>query len=254
MRGPSYLLRGLGMWRRRPGLMLLGMLPALLVLGAVLAALVALLLHVGDLVAWATPFADDWAETLRGLLRVGLAVLVVLGFVVVSSLTFTAVTLTVGDPFYERIWAETERMLGGEVPDQGPGFWKSAKDGAALAGTGLLLGVGVFVLGLLPVIGAVVGLVLGVAVSGRLLAAELVSRALEARGMDRVARAEVLRRDRGAVLGFGVATQLCFLVPLGAVAVMPAAVVGATMLARDLLEREASGDVIRPTAGDVPPV
>lgn len=239
MRGPSYLLRGLGMWRRRPGLMLLGMLPALLVLAAVLVALVALLLHVGDLVAWATPFADDWAETLRGLLRVGLAVLVVLGFVVVSSLTFTAVTLTVGDPFYERIWAETERMLGGEVPDQGPGFWKSARDGAALAGTGLLLGAGVFVLGLLPVVGTVVGLVLGVAVSGRLLAAELVSRALEARGMDRVARAELLRRDRGAVLGFGVATQLCFLVPLGAVVVMPAAVVGATMLARDLLERPA---------------
>lgn len=241
MRGPSYLLRGLGMWRRRPGLMLLGMLPALLVLGAVLAALVGLLLHVGDLVAWATPFADDWAETLRGLLRVGLAVLVVLGFVVVSSLIFTAVTLTVGDPFYERIWAETERMLGGEVPDQGPGFWKSAKDGAALAGTGVLLGLGVFALGLLPVVGTVAGLVLGVAVSGRLLAAELVSRALEARGMDRVARAEVLRRDRGAVLGFGVATQLCFLVPLGAVAVMPAAVVGATMLARDLLERPAVG-------------
>ncbi len=242
MRGPSYLLRGLGMWRRRPGLMLLGMLPALLVLAAVLAALVGLLLHVGDLVAWATPFADDWAETLRGLLRVGLAVLVVLGFVVVSSLTFTAVTLTVGDPFYERIWAETERMLGGEVPDQGPGFWKSAKDGAALAGTGLLLGAGVFVLGLLPVVGTVVGLVLGVAVSGRLLAAELVSRALETRGMDRVARAEVLRRDRGAVLGFGVATQLCFLVPLGAVVVMPAAVVGATMLARDLLERPVARD------------
>ena len=242
MRGPSYLLRGLGMWRRRPGLMLLGMLPALLVLAVVLAALVGLLLHVGDLVAWATPFADDWAEALRGLLRVGLAVLVVLGFVVVSSLTFTAVTLTVGDPFYERIWVETERMLGGEVPDQGPGFWKSARDGAALAGTGVLLGAGVFVLGLLPVVGTVVGLVLGVAVSGRLLAAELVSRALEARGMDRVARAEVLRRDRGAVLGFGVATQLCFLVPLGAVVVMPAAVVGATVLARDLLERPVARD------------
>lgn len=242
MRGPSYLLRGLGMWRRRPGLMLLGMLPALLVLAAVLAALVGLLLHVGDLVAWATPFADDWAEALRGLLRVGLALLVVLGFVVVSSLTFTAITLTVGDPFYERIWVETERMLGGEVPDQGPGFWKSARDGAALAGTGVLLGAGVFVLGLLPVVGTVVGLVLGVAVSGRLLAAELVSRALEARGMDRVARAEVLRRDRGAVLGFGVATQLCFLVPLGAVVVMPAAVVGATVLARDLLERPVARD------------
>lgn len=241
MRGPSYLVRGLGLWRRRPDLMLLGMVPALLVLVAVLAALVVLLLHVGDLVAWATPFADDWSTGVRDLLRLGLGVLVVLGFVVVSSLTFTALTLMVGDPFYERIWAETERMLGGEVPGQGPGFWRSARDGLALAGTGLLLGLGVLVLGLLPVVGAVVGLVLGITVSGRLLAGELLSRPLEARGMDRVARAEVLRRDRGAVLGFGVATQLCFLVPLGAVAVMPAAVVGATVLARDLLELPVRG-------------
>ena len=239
MRGPGYLLRGLALWRRRPGLMLLGMVPALLVLALVLAGLVALLLHVTDLVGWATPFADDWASALRGLLRVGLAVLLVLGFVLVASMTFTAVTLTVGDPFYERIWAETERMLGGDVPDAGPPFWKSAADGVVLAGTGLVLGLGVFLLGLLPVVGAAVGLVLGVMVSGRLLAAELVSRALEARGMDRTARAEVLRRDHASVLGFGVATQLCFFVPLGAVVVMPAAVAGATMLARDLLERPA---------------
>ena len=237
MRGPAYLVRGLGMWRRRPGLMLLGMVPALLVLAVVLAALVGLVLHATDLVGWATPFADDWAGGLRDLLRLGLSVLLVLGFVLVAMMTFTAVTLVVGDPFYERIWAETERMLGGEVPDAGPPFWRSAADGVVLAGTGLALGVGVFLLGLLPVVGTVVGLGLGVAVSGRLLAAELVSRALEARGMDRVARAEVLGRDRASVLGFGVATQLCFLVPLGGVVVMPAAVGGATMLARDLLDR-----------------
>jgi CysZ protein len=35
------------------------------------------------------------------------------------------------------------------------------------------------------------------------------------------------------VLGFGVATQLWFLVPLGGVLVMPAAVAGATILARE---------------------
>ena len=40
---------------------------------AVLAALVGLLVNLGDLVAWATPFADGWAEVLRGLLRLGLA-------------------------------------------------------------------------------------------------------------------------------------------------------------------------------------
>ncbi len=237
MRGPGYLLRGLGLWRTRPGLMLLGMVPALLVLLLVAGTLVVLLLQVGDLVAWATPFADDWATALRAVVRTGLALLLVVGFLVVASMTFTALALTLGDPFYARIWSEIERMLGGEVPEDGPGFWRSAADGLVLAGTGVALGLGVVVLGLLPVVGAVVGVVLGVVVSGWLLAGELLSRPLEARGMDRAARAEVLRRDRGAVLGFGVATQLCFLVPLGAVAVMPAAVAGATMLARDLLDR-----------------
>ena len=74
--GAAYVGAGLGMWRRRPRLMLLGIVPALLVLLAVLAALVGLLVNLGDLVAWATPFADGWAEVLRGLLRLGLALLV----------------------------------------------------------------------------------------------------------------------------------------------------------------------------------
>lgn len=218
------------------------MVPALLVLIVVLASFVVLLLHVSALAQWATPFADDWTAPLRGSVRLGLSIVLVLGFVVIASMTFTAITLIVGDPFYERIWATTERMLGGEVPSSGPPFWKSAADGAVLAGTGLVLGVAVFLLGLLPVVGTLGGLALGVVVSGRLLAAELISRALEARGLDRRARAEVLRRDRGSVLGFGVATQLCFLVPLGAVVVMPAAVAGATMLARDLLDTPRVGE------------
>ena len=88
--------------------------------------------------------------------------------------------------------------------------------------------------------GAVVGGVVGLAVSGWLLAGELLARPLEAHGLDRVARRAVLRGQRARVLGFGVATQACFLVPLGAVAVMPAAVVGSTMLARDLLTRPES--------------
>ena len=45
-----------------------------------------------------------------------------------------------------------------------------------------------------------------------------------------------MRRHRARVLGFGVATQVTFLVPLGAVATMPAAVAGATLLARSMLD------------------
>ncbi|WP_228942617.1 EI24 domain-containing protein [Nocardioides sp. Leaf374] len=243
--GVAYLGRGFAMWRRRPGLMALGMVPALIVLVVVVAALVGLLLTVDDLVGWATPFADGWADVARVALRVGLGVLVVLGFLLVASLTFTGLTLAVGDPFYERIWRETETMLGGEAPGDGLGFWRSARDAGVLVGLGLVTGLLVLLIGLLPVVGAVVGAVLGVVVSGRLLAAELVSRPLEARGIDRHGRRALLREHRAALLGLGTATQLCFLVPLGAVVVMPAAVVASTCLARDALDAAAA----RPVGG-----
>jgi len=236
-RGASYVWQGFAMWRRRPGLMLLGMVPALIVLVVVLAALVALVANVGDLVAWLTPFADGWGG-FRTLLRVGLALLLVGGFVVLASVTFTGLTLAVGDPFYERIWRETERMLGGEVPENGVGFWRSLRDAGGLMLAGLAMAVVLVAIGFLPVVGAVVGAVLGFVVSARLLAGELVSRPLEARGLDRAARREVLAGHRPAVLGLGLATQAFFLVPFGAVAVMPAAVVGSTLLVREILDAE----------------
>ncbi|MCM0621910.1 EI24 domain-containing protein [Nocardioides bruguierae] len=233
--GAQHLLGGFGMWRRRPGLMVLGMLPALLVLLVVGALLVTLLLTLGDLVAWATPFADGWADAGRVALRVGLGLVTFVGASVLAVLTFTALTLTVGDPFYERIWRATEEILGDAPDGDGLGFWASARDAGVLLILGLATGVGLFVLGLVPFLGGVVGTVLGVLVSGWLLGSELLNRPLEARGVDRAARRELLRGHRAAVLGYGVATQVCFLVPFGGVAVMPAAVVGSTTLARDLL-------------------
>lgn len=233
--GPAYLLRGLGLWRTRPRLLLLGVVPALLVLLLLLAALGVLVWRVTDLAAWATPFADGWADPWRPLARLLLAVAVVVGAVLLSTVVFTGLTLAVGDPFYERIWAGVEEQLGNAPDGDGLSWWRSARDGLVLAGTGVLVALLLLVVGVVPVVGAVAALVGGLALSGRLLAAELLARPLEARGLDRRARRALLRRRRATVWGFGLATQACFLVPLGAVAVMPAAVAGATMLARDLL-------------------
>lgn len=234
--GAGFLFAGMRMWRRRPGLMLLGIVPALLALVLLGAAVVLLVLFADDLIDWATPFADDWSSLWRQVLRIGLYVAVVVGSMFLSVLTFTALTLAIGDPFYEKIWKETELMLGGVVPDQGVGWLRTVLDAVALAVLGLLTGIFVFVVGLVPVVGAFVGPVLGVAVAGRLLAGELVSRALEARGMDRNARRAVLAGHGPALLGFGVCVQVCFLVPFGAVLMMPAAVAGSTMLAREALD------------------
>jgi CysZ protein len=236
--GAGHLARGFAMWRRRPALMLLGMVPALIVFVLLFAALLVLLWKVDGLVDWATPFADDWSTTARTVLRIGLMLAVLAAAVFLSAVMFVGLTLTVGDPFYERIWRETEGMLGGPVPDLGPGFWHSTRDSLAFFGVSVICGVGVLAIGFLPLVGPVAGAVLGLLVSGRLLASELISRPLQQRGMDRAARRELLARHRGATLGFGVATQAFFLIPLGAIVVMPAAVVGATTLARELLGTE----------------
>ncbi|UMG92993.1 EI24 domain-containing protein [Nocardioides sp. TF02-7] len=236
--GAGFLLRGLRMWRERPGLMLLGLVPALVVLVLLLAAFVALVFLADDLIGWATPFADDWSQPWRDLLRIGLYVAVLLGSVVLSVVVFAGLTLAVGDPFYERIWAETERMLGGDVPDSGVGWVRAAVDGLGLVVLGVATTVVVFVVGLVPLVGAVAGPVLGALLGGRLIAGELVSRSLEARGMDCKAQKALLAGHRSTMLGFGVAVHVCFMVPFVAVLMMPAAVVGSTMLARQVLETE----------------
>ena len=234
--GAGFLFRGLRMWRQRPGLMLLGILPALLVVIVLIGLLVTVVFLADNLIDWATPFADDWSELWQGVLRVGLFVSVIIGSLFLSAVTFTGLTLAVGDPFYEKIWKETELMLGGVIPEKGVGWLRGARDGFGLVLLGVATSILVFVVGLVPVVGPVLGPVLGVTIAGRLLAGELVSRALEARGMDRAAQKALLAGHAPAMLGFGVMVQLCFLVPFGAVLMMPAAVVGSTMLAREVLE------------------
>ncbi|TIC88160.1 hypothetical protein E8D34_07730 [Nocardioides sp. GY 10113] len=234
--GAAFLGRGLALWRRRPGLMLLGMVPALIVACAMALLLVALVVWLDDLVGWATPFADGWDPAARTVFRAALYIGGLFGAGFLGVVTFTGLTLAVGDPFYERIWSEVEAMLGGPAPSEGLGWWRGARDGLALAGLGFVLTIGVFVVGLLPLVGTVAGVVVGIAVAGWLLARELVSRPLEARGMGRAEQAALLEGHGGSMLGFGVAVQACFLVPFGGILVMPAAVAGATMLAREVLD------------------
>jgi CysZ protein len=215
--------------------MALGLLPAAVVATVAMAGLVVLATRLGPISEALTPFADGWspfwlttAHVLAGTAVLGAAI----AFVVV---TFTALTLALGDPVYERIWRAVEADLGGPPPGAGPGFWRGLADGARLVGLGLLAALVAGAVGLLPAVGSVLGAVVGVLLTGWLLADELTSRALTARGLDRRARRALLRAHRPRVLGFGVAVQLCFLVPLGTVATMPAAVAGATALSRDLM-------------------
>lgn len=236
--GAACLGRGWRLLRRRPRLLLLGMVPALIVWLVLATAFVLLVLHLGDVAAWLSPFADDWVEPVRDATRFLLGLALLVGAVLLWTATFTALTLTVGDPFYERIWRACEDLIGPVKLGDGLGFWRSALDGLALAAVGLLTSLLVLLSGLIPVIGPVLGIVLGLLLSGRLLGRELVSRPLEGRGLDRSAQRVLLSPHRRRVHGLGVATQACFFVPLGGVLVMPVAVAAGTVLARDVLPDE----------------
>lgn len=232
--GAGLLWRGLGMWSRHPGLMLLGAVPALLVFTLLGALVVVLALNIEGITAWMTPFADDWGAGAASLVRILLGAALLIGAIALGVASFTAVTLVVGEPVYARIWRAAEQDAGGfsEAP---LGFWRSAGDAVLLILRGIGVGLLVFAIGLVPVIGQLASPVVGALLNGHVLARELTGRSFEARGITASGRRALLRGNRARELGFGVMTQLCFLVPGGAVVMMPVAVVGATALARSML-------------------
>lgn len=235
-RGVSLLLRGFGWWGRHPRAMALGLVPAAIVGAALVAGLATLAAFLPALTDSATGFADSWPGFWAVAVRVALGTAIFGGALVIAVISFTALTLIVGEPFYDRIWRSVEREHGGAVPSAPYGLWHSIVDGISLVGRGLIVALVAAMIGLIPVVGGVLGFATGTLLTGWVIVDELTSRALTARGIDRGARRALLRGHRARALGFGVATQLCFLVPLGAVAVMPAAVAGSTMLARSLLD------------------
>lgn len=239
--------RGFGYWSRRPGLMALGLVPAAIVAALFLTALITLGAFLPGITEALTPFAGTWPAVWATVVRIAVGTALIGAALVLVAVTFTALTLVVGEPFYDRIWRSVEAELGDADIEADYGFWRSVGDATRLVLRGIAVALVAALAGLIPVVGGVVATILGVLLTGWLLCVELTSRALTARGIAPDARRELLRRRRGLALGFGVATQLCFLVPGGAVATMSAAVAGSTMLARALLEQ---AEPPRPGASD----
>lgn len=228
--------------------MALGAVPALIVGALVVAALVALGFVVDELAVAITPFADDWDEMFRDAVRVAAAAAIMVAAVLLVVVTFTAVTLAVGDPIYERIWLRVERDLGGFADPVDLPFWagirRASASGLRLVAFSLVAGVIVFLIGLVPIAGAVLGPVCGWIVGGWAIARELLSRPVDARNVDRRTEKAMRSAHRPLVLGFGLMVYASFLVPFGAIVAMPVAVVGSTLLFRRL--HPEPGERIRP--------
>ncbi|MFI8455875.1 EI24 domain-containing protein [Kitasatospora sp. NPDC085464] len=237
--GTKYLIEGQKWVARRGRWWGFGMLPALLALIGYVVALAFLAARSVDLADWATPFADHWSSPWQGLLRDALAAIVFGGGLLLSLLTFTAVTLLVGQPFYEALCAKVDETEGGAPTPPDTPLWRelliAVRDSVYVLVRVAAFGVVLFACGFIPVLGQTVVPALGFLVSGFFLTVELTAVALQRRRVPQPERIRLLRSRLGLALGFGTPLVLAFLVPLVTVLAMPGAVAGATLLARDLV-------------------
>ena len=218
--------------------MALGLIPAAIVGVVMLSGVVALSISLPGITVAITPFAEEWPGLWASVIRATIGTAMLGAALVLVAVSFTALTLIVGEPFYERIWRSVERDLGQSgarrrlrllalgarrpaavrprlgSPSPPPSSDSSPSPAACWPRSS----------------------------RSRSRAGCSPTRSPRARssvrGIDYPERRRLLRRRRARVLGFGVATQLCFMIPLGAVATMPAAVAGATHLAHSLLPTE----------------
>lgn len=251
--GARTLGTGFGVLVRHPKLLLLGAIPALISAVLLLVSLGTLIWFSPDLVTWMTPFADGWAEGWRTALRVLIGVVLVGSTALVASVSFIALTLLIGGPFYEHIAEVVEQRLGLDTSDDGAGLIRSTGRGVvdslklvlvALVGAVLL-----FALGFVPVLGQTAVPVLGALFGAWLVTLEMVGMVFTRRGLKIGARHRALWRRKGTALGFGLPTYLLCLVPVAQLVVIPSAVVGGTLLAHRLLgpRERATADGPAPT-------
>ncbi|WP_187414974.1 EI24 domain-containing protein [Nonomuraea sp. PA05] len=229
--GVGFFLQGFGWVARNGRWWLFGLIPALIAFALYAGVLIYLGTNAMGVAEFLTPFADSWSW--RELFRTLVGIALFGGGVVLAVLTFAALTLAIGEPFYEKLSAAVDVL---ETEHEQP-WWRtlprSIRDSLVTLFYVLLFTIPLFFLGFVPVVGQTVVPVLGALVSGFFLTVELTTLALERRGMARKQRFALLRANKASALGFGVAVFLLFLVPFIAVIAMPAAVAGAAMLVRE---------------------
>jgi CysZ protein len=238
--GAALLPRGLGLIARRPRLFALGAIPPAITSVVFIAVLVAVSLQLESIVGWLTPFANAWSPDAATIARVLIGVALMAGLVLIMVISFTVLTLAIGSPIYDKLSESVEREFG-PVPELeepvATGAARAVRQSSAMIGTAALVGVPLFAVGFIPVVGQTVVPVVSAAFGGWMLGLELIGPAFERRNRLTLAeRRAAMRKQRARVLGFAVPTFFLLAIPLAGVVVFPIATAAGTLLARQLLD------------------
>jgi CysZ protein len=232
LEGVKTLFKGFQWFFKQPKSMLFGILPAVITSGIIITVLTVLIIYINPIVGLLTGFTSGWVNAGAVAMKVAIGAVIITGAVYASILSFVALTLAIGDPFYNKIWKEVELHESGEIPDKEPSFFEGLKDSLAMIFKALLVAIVAASLSLIPVVGPVLSAAAGFLMTSYLLSNELTARAMNARGINGKQRSTFVKKNFARSLGFGFATQLCMLIPFGALFTMPAAIVGSTRLAK----------------------
>lgn len=240
--GVRFFGRGLGILLRSPRLLLLGALPAVLTTALLTGGLVALAIWIDDLATLVTPFADDWSPTWQTAVRIAAGTGLFGATLVIALISFSALTLAIGAPFYELIAEKVEDGLG-LAPAEDLPWWRALglglRGGLALVLRSLLFTIPLVIAGFVPVLGQTVVPVLLALVTAWFFALELVAVTYYRRGMNLEQQRTTLARRRGLALGLGLPASLLCAVPLAAIVVMPVAFAGGVLVAHEALRNAA---------------
>lgn len=180
---------------------------------------------------------DAWYSAALGFLGDLVAFLI---SVLIGIIAFVTVAALLAAPFNDWLGVETRKLLGYRTPRQ-LRFW--ANLGGVFRGLVeafkevvffLMISAVLFVLGLTPVVGAVVPFI-AVPFVWYGLAFSTITPCMSDRDLSFREKRTVLRANRWAVFGFGSACFVVFFIPLAGFFLLPAAVVGGALLVHERL-------------------
>ena len=240
IRGIRAFLDG-GRAARAPGLARYTWLPVLVSLVIIVGGLILAFGYIGELSTWLSGLLPEWLGFVSAILT---PLLYLLGFLAGAWL-FGFLAVVIASPFLGDLSIAVERAEFHSGPEQPPSLWQGTV--AALGREVRKLGyhlprlVAVFVITLIPVVNLAAPVV-WLAFGAWTLAVQFCDYPNENRGRPFRDTVALLKRHRGAALGYGVCATLALAIPLVNFLLIPVAVAGGTILWRRLELEERATD------------
>ncbi len=113
--GLALLARGLGLVVRRPRNFLLGAIPPAITSVLFIVVISVLVGEIAPITSALTPFARGWSDGAESAVRVAVGVALIGASILLMVVTFTALTLAIGGPIYDKIGEYVDGELGRTV-------------------------------------------------------------------------------------------------------------------------------------------